>query len=81
MHFLSLTANLTGLVSQGHRTGQEIELHIIQDATGGRTCTLGASFVLSGGTYTPTPTPNKRDILKFRHYLGTWYETGRMLNL
>lgn len=80
-HFITLNGNLTGLATVGQRTGQEIELHFIQDATGGRTVSLGASFVLAGGAYVPTPGANKRDVIKFRHHLGTWYEIGRVVNL
>lgn len=78
---VALTGNVTGwsFTNLG-RSGQEVEVHFVQDATGSRTLAgADASIKLAGGTITLTTTASKRDVLRFRQIAGVFYEQSRSL--
>lgn len=78
----TLVGNVTTwYVDAARKFDQEIEVHFIQDATGSRTLSGNQSMMKLSGSLTLTTTPGKRDILRFRHYRGIWYETSRSLNV
>ena len=80
---LILGGNFTVTFPTGTLAGEEIELHVKQDAAGGRTLAL-SGVVLAGGTYTPSTAANARDVLHFRYdnIAGVWRESaGRAVNL
>jgi hypothetical protein len=80
-HFrCTLTGNVTLNAPTGGLDGQKITVELLQDATGGRTLTLGTGFGL--GTYittvTLTTTANTRDYLAliFNATSGNWDVVG-----
>lgn len=80
---VNLTGNVTALAfSNAGSTGQDIEVHFVQDATGSRTLAgINAAIKVAGGTLTLTTTAGKRDIVRFRQISGVFYETSRSMNL
>ena len=87
VHVVTMVGNVTGwYISPARRAWQEIEIHFVQDATGGRT--IGAplvspSWVRLAAPWVATAGPGRRDILRLRtDFQGTtWFETGRSLNV
>lgn len=79
---LTLTGNITTSTISTPQPGQELELHLIQDATGGRTFAWPANVVLAGGAVVLSGA-SKRDVFTFRYGTATtnWYEVSRSLNL
>lgn len=77
-YFLTLNANLTSSTLTNGSIGQEVEIHLIQDATGGRTYVFPTSFKFAGGTAPNNTTASTRTIVRMRFSNGTnWYETSR----
>lgn len=83
--YVSLTANVTSWTFTGMSAlsgSQQVEVHFIQDATGGRTLAgANAAIKLAGGALTLSTGANKRDIVVFRLVNGVLYEVSRSLNL
>jgi len=80
----NMVGNVTGWTLTGTLTdGEEFEIWFQQDATGSRTLSApGAGIVLaSNNTLALTTTANHRDIIRFRSYGNTLWETGRSLNV
>jgi hypothetical protein len=80
---VNITGNVTGWsFSNPGNSGQYIEVHFVQDATGSQTLAgANSSIKLAGGALTLTTTANKRDIIRFRQISGTYYECARTLNV
>jgi hypothetical protein len=84
---IRVTLSGTAITTVNAGTGaanQEMIVEIIQDGTGGRSISgWSASFVFAGGSYTPTSTASKRDILTFTwdSVASKWYEQSRSMNL
>lgn len=85
-----IVVNLTGAVTSwtfsnvptATASGQAIEVHFVQDATGGRTLAgANAAIKLAGGTLTLSTGANKRDVIRFRQVGATIYEVSRSLNI
>lgn len=84
LQVLTLTGNVTSFAfanPANHR--QNIEIHLLQDATGSRTLSgSNASIKWAGGTApTLTTTASRRDIFRFRYISGVYYELGRSMNV
>jgi hypothetical protein len=80
---LGATAITTVNAGSGY-AGEIMTTAIIQDGTGSRSISgWSASFVFAGGSYTPTATANKRDLLTWRWdaTASKWYEQSRAMNL
>ena len=80
---LGATSITTVNASSGY-PGEHMTVQVIQDATGGRSISgWSASFKLAGGSYTPTATANKRDVLTFvwDNTNSVWVEQARSMNL
>lgn len=83
---LGATAITTVNGSAG-RPAEMMVVEVLQDGTGGRSIsgwsTSTNGFVFAGGSYTPTVTANKRDVLTFvwDETNSKWYETARSMNL
>lgn len=78
----TLTGNVTSWVITNSASGQLVEVHFIQDATGSRTITgANASIKLAGGALTLTTTATKRDVVILRNISGGLYEVGRSMNI
>lgn len=73
IYTLSLTANVTSVTISNLGAGTNFDLHITQDATGGRTIAgWVAAFDWAGGTApTITVTANSKDFLSFESADGT----------
>jgi len=80
---LTLTGNVTSWTfSNPDGAGQEVEVHFIQDATGGRTLAGKASTIdLAGGALTLSTGANKRDVIRFRFVSSRFVETSRSMNV
>jgi hypothetical protein len=79
---LDLTGNITSLTfSNPGTTGQTIEVHFIQDATGSRTLAgVNGAIKFAGGSLVLTTTASKRDVLTFT-YTGQYVETSRSMSV
>lgn len=78
----TLVGNVTTLYFSNLKPSQIIEIHFVQDATGGRTLSgVNANIKLAGGALTLTTTAGRRDIVRFRNVRGTLYEIGRSMNV
>jgi hypothetical protein len=84
-HIVTLTGNATGLTfANPASSGSQIELHLVQDATGSRTLAGPNASIKWAGGVAPTlsTTANRRDIFTFRNVGGsTFYETSRSMNV
>ena len=79
---LTLTGNISALtLANGPSYPKRITVHFVQDATGSRTVTLGASVKTTAGTYVPTTTATKRSTLVLDVIDGVGYEVARALNI
>jgi len=80
---VTLTGNVTSwTLSNGVVSGEELEVHFLQDGTGSRTLAgAGGAMKLAGGALTLTTTASKRDILRFRNIGGQFWETSRSMNV
>lgn len=77
---ITLTGNITLANPVNMVDGQEVVWEFIQDATGGRTLTLGSGFVTGSdiGTPTLTNTASKRDYVKAKYDASAakWHVLG-----
>ncbi len=77
---LTLTGNVTSSSITNATKGMQLEIHLTQDGTGGRTFAWPANVKLAGGAVTLSGA-NKRDVITLRYNGTNWYETARALNL
>lgn len=81
---MTLTGDMTNLMFSGNVVAWpiEVELHLIQGGAGGWAL-MGAHAAIrfAGGVPKLSVVAGKRDISKFRYIGGTWYETGRSMNV
>lgn len=82
----AMTANLTiNAVASGNLwPGQVVTFNLTQDATGGRTYTFNAQYVLAGASSASlVTTASKRNIISFMYDATAtkFYEIGRVVNL
>jgi hypothetical protein len=79
--------NLVGDITSFSFTGAgslsfPVEVHFVQDATGGRILGGVADAVnLAGGGLVLSTIGGRRDVLQFRHIAGQFWETSRSLYL
>jgi hypothetical protein len=73
---LNLTGNITSLAfTNAGTTGQEVTLHFVQDATGGRTLAGVSGSVKPATTgLTLAAAATKRDVVKFQQIGGSFYQ-------
>lgn len=80
----ALTGNITSFAfTNAGTSGQMIEVHFVQDATGSRTLSgASASIKWAGGAApTLTTTASRRDIFRFTQISGSYYEVSRSMNV
>lgn len=81
---LNLTGNVTSLSFSNisSDSARDVELHFVQDATGGRTLSgVDASINLAADDVILSTTPNWRDIFQFHQVSSVFWETSRSLYL
>lgn len=82
VHVLTLTGNVSALTVANVSATRDLELHLVQDATGGRTIAglaAGLFHFAGGAAPTWTTAAGKRDIVRFRQVGGAFYELSRAL--
>jgi len=77
----TLTGNLTPTLAVGIFDGEELNLELTQDATGGRTCAKPVNSKVPGGTLPISTGANARDVYRFRWDGSAWLLVGYQLNL
>ena len=66
----------------GGAAGREVEVWFGQDGVGGRTLAgKDSSIMPSGGALVLTVTAGKFDIVRFRYFSGSYWETSRSMNI
>ena len=76
----TLTGNTTVNAPARSHIGQRLRFIFTQDATGSRTVTWNAAYKLAGGTWSPTTTANKTNVIEFERRGAVWSEVTRSLN-
>jgi hypothetical protein len=77
----TLTGNLTPTFAVGIFDGEELNLELTQDATGGRTCAKPVNSKVPGGTLPISTAANARDLNRFRWDGSAWDLMAYQLNL
>lgn len=78
VYWLTLNANLTSSTLTNGSLIQEVEIHMIQDGTGGRTYVWPTTCKFAGGSAPSDTTANTRTIVRFRFSGSTnWHEVSR----
>jgi parallel beta-helix repeat protein len=78
IHHITLQANVGTVSFSGNPgLGQRVELHLIQDATGGRTVTWPGSVKFAGAAAPTDSTASRRTIVELEYDGTNWYELRR----
>jgi hypothetical protein len=74
--------NITIAAPLNPRPGLELDIEIVQDATGSRTVTWNAAYHFAGAAApTLTTTASRRDTFRFIYNGTSWNEISRTLNV
>jgi Right handed beta helix region len=77
IHHITLQANVSAISFTTPTVGQKLALHLIQDATGGRTVTWPGTVKFAGAAAPTDTTASRRTILELEYDGTNWYELRR----
>ena len=77
----TLTGNLTPTLAAGIFDGEVLNLELIQDATGGRTCAKPINSKVAGGTLPISTAANARDLYRWRWDGSAWLLVSYQFNV